>query len=68
MPKNNLVTLMGYEAVKGTNHNLNILIGNEPHWVRLHEPEATDEQVTQINGKEYTSVQSKMKIRNYALS
>ena len=43
---------MGYETVKGTNHNLNILIGNEPHWVRLHEPEATDEQVAQINGKE----------------
>ena len=59
---------MGYEVVKGTNHNLNVMIGNEAHWVRLYEPEATDGQIITDNGKEYTCVQSKMKIRNYVPS
>ena len=59
---------MNYETVKGTNHNMKVLIGNEPHWVRIHEPEASNEQIIRKNDKEYTSVQSKIKIRNYSLS
>ena len=58
---------MDYETVEGTNHIMKVMIGNEPHWIRIHEPEASDEQIIRKNDKEYTSVQGKIKIRDYNL-
>ena len=57
---------MDYETVEGTNHTMKVMIGNEPHWVRIHEPEA-NEQIIRKNDKEYSSVQGKIKIRDYKL-
>lgn len=58
---------MDYETVEGTNYNMKVMIGNEAHWVRIHEPEASNEQIIRKNDKEYTSVQGKIKIRDYKL-
>ena len=58
---------MDYETVEGTNYNMRVMIGNKPHWVRVHEPEASNEQIIRKNDKEYTSVQGKIKIRDYKL-
>ena len=63
-----LATLLGYEAVRGTNHNMRVMIGNEPHWVRIFEPEVTNQEILQKGDKQYASVKGKIKISRSPLS